>query len=207
MDLLPAPAETMMEDVVDAGTASRPLMGERATVDMPLLILVDDDAPLRCGLQRALERRGFQVCPADNLRAGAILAHSVKPDYAVIELRLEDGSGIELLMRLRELYPNVRVVILTNYGNIATAVAAVKAGAVDYLAKPAAADDVINALLATGTTLPPPPHNPMSPDRVRWEHIQRVFEQSSRNVSETARRLNMHRRSLHRILNRRAPWE
>ena len=115
MDLLPAPAETMMEDVVDAGTASRPLMGECATVDMPLLILVDDDAPLRCGLQRALERRGFQVCPADNLKAGAILAHSVKPDYAVIELRLDDGSGIELLLRLRELYPNVRVVILTNY--------------------------------------------------------------------------------------------
>ena len=206
MDLLPAPAETMMEDVVDAGTASRPLMGERATVDMPLLILVDDDAPLRCGLQRALERRGFQVCSADNLKAGAILAHSVKPDYAVIELRLEDGSGIELLQRLRERHPIVRVVILTSYGSIATAVAAVKAGAVDYLTKPANPDDVVNALLATGTS-PQPPPNPMSADRVRWEHIQCVFEQANRNVSEAARRLHMHRRSLHRILNRRAPWE
>ena len=135
------------------------------------------------------------------------LAHSIKPDYAVIDLRLEDGSGIELVKRLRELYPKVRVVILTGYGNIATAVAAVKAGAVDYLAKPADADDVINALLSTGPTLPPPPHNPMSADRVRWEHIQRVFEQCSRNVSETARRLNMHRRTLQRILNKRAPRE
>ena len=196
----------MMEDAPDAWTAGRLPMGERATADMPLLILVDDDAPLRRSLQRALERRGFQVHAVDSLKAGANLAHSVKPEYAVIELRLEDGSGIELLKRLRELYPKVRVVILTGYGNIATAVVAVKAGAVDYLAKPADADDVINALLATGTTLPPP-HNPMSPDRVRWEHIQRVFEQCSRNVSETARRLNMHRRSLHRILNRRAPWE
>jgi two-component system response regulator RegA len=197
----------MMEDAPDARSAARLPMSERATADMPLLILVDDDAPLRRSLQRALERRGFQVHAVDSLKAGANLAHSVKPQYAVVELRLEDGSGIELLMRLRELYPKVRVVILTGYGNIATAVAAVKAGAVDYLAKPADADDVINALLATGTTLPPPPHNPMSPDRVRWEHIQRVFEQCNRNVSETARLLNMHRRTLHRILNKRAPRE
>jgi two-component system response regulator RegA len=191
-------------DVLPAAAAvERPAAGEAA----PVLILVDDDAPLRRSLQRALERREFQVYSADSLKAGLNLAHSVKPDYAVVDLRLEDGSGIELVRRLRELHPKVRVVILTGYGNIATAVAAVKAGAVDYLAKPADADDVINALLATGSTLPPPPPNPMSADRVRWEHIQRVFEQCHRNVSETARRLNMHRRTLQRILNKRAPRE
>lgn len=197
----------MMEDGHDAPVAGLLPGGERVAGDLPSLILVDDDAPLRRSLQRALERRNFQVYAADSLKAGMNLAHSIKPDYAVIDLRLEDGSGIELVRRLRELYPKVRVVILTGYGNIATAVAAVKAGAVDYLAKPADADDVINALLATGSTLPPPPHNPMSADRVRWEHIQRVFEQCSRNVSETARRLNMHRRTLQRILNKRAPRE
>jgi two-component system response regulator RegA len=194
-----------MQDPLADRAASPLTVRKRAAADTPLLILVDDDAPHRHSLQRALERRGFQVCPADNLKAGTALAHSVKPEYAVIELRLEDGSGIELLQRLRELHPNVRMLIVTGYGNIATAVAAVKAGAADYLAKPAEADDVISALLATGTTLPP--HNPMSADRVRWEHIQFVFEQCNRNVSETARRLNMYRRTLHRILNRRAPWE
>ena len=196
----------MTEDAIEHASAA-PATSERAPGDAPILVLVDDDAPLRRSLQRAMERRGFQVYAADSLKTGMNLAHSIKPDYAVIDLRLEDGSGIELVKRLRELYPKVRVVILTGYGNIATAVAAVKAGAVDYLAKPADADDVINALLATGSTLPPPPHNPMSADRVRWEHIQRVFEQCHRNVSETARRLNMHRRTLQRILNKRAPRE
>jgi two-component system response regulator RegA len=191
-------------DALPAATERGAAGGEAAA---PVLVLVDDDAPLRRSLQRALERRDFQVYSADSLKAGLNLAHSVKPDYAVVDLRLEDGSGIELVKRLRELHPKVRVVILTGYGNIATAVAAVKAGAVDYLAKPADADDVINALLATGSTLPPPPPNPMSADRVRWEHIQRVFEQCHRNVSETARRLNMHRRTLQRILNKRAPRE
>jgi two-component system response regulator RegA len=170
-------------------------------------MLVDDDAPLRRSLQRAMERRGFRVFQAESLKSGISLAHTIKPDYAVIDLRLEDGSGIELVKKLRELHPQVRVVILTGYGNIATAVAAVKAGAIDYLAKPVDADDVIDALLATGSGLPPPPANPMSADRVRWEHIQRVFEQCNRNVSETARRLNMHRRTLQRILNKRAPRE
>jgi two-component system response regulator RegA len=197
----------MTEDAIDAASATALPAAERPPGEAPVLVLVDDDAPLRRSLQRAMERRGFQVYAAESLKTGMNLAHSVKPDYAVIDLRLEDGSGIELVKRLRELYPKVRVVILTGYGNIATAVAAVKAGAVDYLAKPADADDVINALLATGSTLPPPPHNPMSADRVRWEHIQRVFEQCNRNVSETARRLNMHRRTLQRILNKRAPRE
>ncbi|MCB1971812.1 MAG: ActR/PrrA/RegA family redox response regulator transcription factor [Geminicoccaceae bacterium] len=175
--------------------------------ERPLLLLVDDDAPLLRSLERAMDRRGFEVLTATGLKEGLNLAHSTKPDFAVIDLRLEDGSGIELVKRLRELHPQIKVVILTGYGNIATAVAAIKAGAMDYLAKPADADDVINALLANGSSLPPPPQNPMSADRVRWEHIQRVFEQCNRNVSETARRLNMHRRTLQRILNKRAPRE
>jgi two-component system, response regulator RegA len=190
-----------------AGAAPSATMEAGPAPEGATLLLVDDDAPLRRSLQRAMERRGFNVVAAESLKEGLSLAHSVKPDYAVIDLRLEDGSGIELVKRLRTLHPRVRIVILTGYGNIATAVAAVKAGAIDYLAKPADADDVIRALLSTGGSLPPPPENPMSADRVRWEHIQRVFEQCNRNVSETARRLNMHRRTLQRILNKRAPRE
>jgi two-component system response regulator RegA len=171
------------------------------------MLLIDDDEPLRNSLQRAMERRGFLVYAGGSLKDGFNLAHSVRPKYAVVDLRLEDGSGIDLVKRLRELHQNIRIVILTGYGNIATAVSAVKAGAIDYLAKPADADDVVNALVSNGNGLPPPPTNPMSADRVRWEHIQRVFEQCDRNVSETARRLNMHRRTLQRILNKRAPRE
>ncbi|GBD44680.1 Photosynthetic apparatus regulatory protein RegA [bacterium HR40] len=173
----------------------------------PDLLLIDDDAPLRRTMERALARRGFRVHAVPGLREAIAMAHQVKPDFAVVDLRLEDGSGLELVRKLREIQPRIRIVILTGYGNIATAVAAIKSGAVDYLAKPADADDVVKALLATGSTLPPPPCNPMSADRVRWEHIQRVFEQCGRNVSETARRLNMHRRTLQRILNKRAPRE
>ena len=196
--------------MVDDSTSSRGT-APSTTVDTPAagevgsLLLVDDDAPLRRSLQRALERRGFGVVAAESVKEGMALAGSIRPDYAVVDLRLEDGSGIDLVRRLRDLHPRVRIVILTGYGNIATAVAAIKAGAVDYLAKPADADDVIKALVSTGGSLPPPPENPMSADRVRWEHIQRVYEMCDRNVSETARRLNMHRRTLQRILAKRAP--
>jgi two-component system response regulator RegA len=171
------------------------------------LLLVDDDAPLRRSLTRALERRGFAVLPAEGLAEGKMLARDNRPEFAVLDMRLTEGSGLELLKTLRELRPDIRIVIVTGYGNIATAVAAIKAGAADYLAKPVDADDVVAALLRTGPGLPPPRENPMSADRVRWEHIQRVFEQCNRNVSETARRLNMHRRTLQRILNKRAPRE
>jgi two-component system response regulator RegA len=171
------------------------------------LLLVDDDAPLRRSMARALERRGFQVLPAEGVAEARALAREHRPDFAVLDMRLTEGSGLDLVRTLRELRPETRIVIVTGYGNIATAVAAIKAGAVDYLAKPADADDVANALLKSGQGLPPPRENPMSADRVRWEHIQRVFEQCNRNVSETARRLNMHRRTLQRILNKRAPRE
>jgi two-component system response regulator RegA len=171
------------------------------------LLLVDDDAPLRRSMARALERRGFQVLPAEGVAEARALAREHRPEFAVLDMRLAEGSGLDLVRTLRELRPETRIVIVTGYGNIATAVAAIKAGAVDYLAKPVDADDVANALLKSGHALPPPRENPMSADRVRWEHIQRVFEQCNRNVSETARRLNMHRRTLQRILNKRAPRE
>jgi two-component system response regulator RegA len=171
------------------------------------LLLVDDDAPLRRSMTRALERRGFNVLAAEGLAEAREHARLHRPEFAVLDMRLAEGSGLDLVHTLRSLRPDVRIVIVTGYGNIATAVAAIKAGAVDYLAKPVDADDVANSLLRSGQGLPPPPDNPMSADRVRWEHIQRVFEQCNRNVSETARRLNMHRRTLQRILNKRAPRE
>jgi two-component system, response regulator RegA len=169
------------------------------------LLIVDDDAPLCQRLARAMERRGFIVTAADSVAAGVEAATRAAPAFAVVDLRLLDGSGLDIVKELRKARPSARVVILTGYGNIATAVAAVKVGALDYLPKPADADAVEAALLATEATLPPPPADPMSADRVRWEHIQRVFEQCDRNVSETARRLKMHRRTLQRILGKHAP--
>ncbi len=169
------------------------------------LLLVDDDAPFRQRLAVAMERRGFDVTAADSVAAGIAEAKARRPAYAVIDLRLGDGSGIEVVSALHEARADARVVVLTGYGNIATAVAAVKMGAIDSLSKPADADAVEAALLQNEGKLPPPPEQPMTADRVRWEHIQRVFEQCDRNVSETARRLRMHRRTLQRILNKYAP--
>ncbi len=168
------------------------------------LLIVDDDEPFRRRLAKAMERRGFAVVAVDGVRSGLEAVRAAPPAHAVLDLRLLDGSGLDLVGALREARPDMRIVILTGYGNIATAVAAVKAGAVDYLAKPADADDVEAALLTEGEK-PTPPERPMSADRVRWEHIQRVYELCDRNVSETARRLNMHRRTLQRILAKRSP--
>jgi two-component system response regulator RegA len=177
-----------------------------ATASEQTLLIVDDDEPLRTRLARALEKRGFVVATADSVAAGKSHAAGSPPAFAVVDLRLGDGSGLDVVQALRAARPDVRVVVLTGYGNIATAVAAVKAGAVDYLPKPADADAIEAALMARGAqTMAPPPENPMSADRVRWEHIQRVFEQCDRNVSETARRLRMHRRTLQRILAKHAP--
>jgi two-component system response regulator RegA len=171
------------------------------------LLIVDDDPPLRRRLAQAMEARGFQVTTADSVATGVAAASVTPPAYAVVDLRLGDGSGIDVVAALQRAKPDARIVVLTGYGNIATAVAAVKAGAIDYLPKPADADQIEAALLSRGQSLPPPPENPMSADRVRWEHIQRVYEQCDRNVSETARRLNMHRRTLQRILSKYAPKE
>ena len=171
------------------------------------LLIVDDDSLFRDRLVRAMEMRGFAVTSAESVREGIAIAKASPPAYAVLDLRLDGGSGLDIVKAIRSVRPDSRIVILTGYGNIATAVAAVKAGAVDYLAKPADADAIDAALMALDGALPPPPDQPMSADRVRWEHIQRVFEQCDRNVSETARRLNMHRRTLQRILSKRAPRE
>jgi two-component system response regulator RegA len=170
------------------------------------LLLLDDDAALRTRLGRALDSRGFQTIQVESVADALTAVAAAPPAFAVLDMRLIDGSGLRVVDALRENRPDARIVMLTGYGNIATAVAAVKAGAVDYLSKPADADDVVNALMAADNGgLPPPPENPMSADRVRWEHIQRVYELCSNNVSETARRLNMHRRTLQRILSKRAP--
>jgi two-component system response regulator RegA len=166
---------------------------------------VDDDKAFLTRLERAMVRRGFDVRTADNVADGLKAVEASPPAFAVVDLRLEDGNGLEIVSALHLRRAEARAVVLTGYGNIATAVTAVKLGAVDYLSKPADADDVINALLALGATRAVPPENPMSADRVRWEHIQRVYELCERNVSETARRLNMHRRTLQRILAKRAP--
>jgi len=171
------------------------------------LLIVDDDEPFRARLARAMERRGYEVTSADSVESGILAARATLPAFAVVDLRLGEGSGLDVVKALREARADVRVVVLTGYGNIATAVAAVKSGAVDYLPKPADADQIEAALELHCKPLPPPPENPMTADRVRWEHIQRVFEQCGRNVSETARRLNMHRRTLQRILGKYAPRE
>ncbi len=169
------------------------------------LLLVDDDEPFLRRLAKAMEKRGFSVETAGSVVAGKAIATARPAAYAVIDLRLEDGNGLDVVEVLREKRPDARIVVLTGYGAIATAVAAVKIGATDYLSKPADANAIVQALLTTGSDLPPPPENPMSADRVRWEHIQRVYELCDRNVSETARRLNMHRRTLQRILAKRSP--
>jgi two-component system response regulator RegA len=170
------------------------------------LLIVDDDRAFLARLARAMEARGFEVEQAASVEDSLSSLKRRPPAFAVVDMRLDDGHGIDVIAALKDVRPEARAVVLTGYGNIATAVTAVKLGAVDYLAKPADADDVYNALVAAATDkAPPPPENPMSADRVRWEHIQRVYELCNRNVSETARRLNMHRRTLQRILAKRAP--
>ncbi len=169
------------------------------------LLLVDDDQPFLLRLARAMEKRGFEVRTAATVGDAVALAAEAPPAYAVVDMRLDDGNGLDAVPVLRNLRDDMRVIMLTGYGNITTAVAAVKAGAVDYLTKPTDADSIEAALLATGESKPTPPEHLMSADRVRWEHIQRVYELCDRNVSETARRLNMHRRTLQRILAKHSP--
>lgn len=169
------------------------------------LLLVDDDAPFVRRLGRALESRGFSVEIAETVSEGLAKVEAAPPKYAVVDMRLGDGNGLDVIEAIRQRRSDTRMIVLTGYGNIATAVNAVKLGAIDYLAKPADADDVYAALTRQPGEKAEPPENPMSADRVRWEHIQRVYEMCERNVSETARRLNMHRRTLQRILAKRAP--
>ena len=169
------------------------------------LLIVEDDKSFLQRLARAMEGRGFTVTTAESVADGLTQLETTSPAFAVVDMRLEDGNGLDVISALKRRRPDARAIILTGYGNIATAVNAVKLGAVDYLSKPADADDVVRALLALEGRRAEPPENPMSADRVRWEHIQRIYELCGRNVSETARRLNMHRRTLQRILAKRAP--
>src|SRR5712675_949908 len=185
---------SMTEVIVPA-----PIPGERS------LLIVEDDKSFLTRLARAMEARGFTVATAESVADGLLQVEKSPPFYAVVDMRLGDGNGLDVISALKKRRPEAHGVVLTGYGNIATAVNAVKLGAIDYLAKPADADDVVNALLAIEGRGAEPPENPMSADRVRWEHIQRVYELCNRNVSETARRLNMHRRTLQRILAKRAP--
>ena len=169
------------------------------------LLIVDDNNPFRERLARAMEKKGFVVTQAESVKKGIDSLKITKPAFAVIDLRLNDGNGLEVVKEIQSLNNNSRIIMLTGYGNIPTAVAAIKHGAIDYLAKPADADDVEKALLADPKSKAQPPENPMTADRVKWEHIHRVFELCNRNVSETARRLRMHRRTLQRILSKRSP--
>jgi two-component system response regulator RegA len=180
----------------------------RSTAPIPnerTLLIVEDDKSFLQRLAKALESRGFIVATAESVAEGLAKVEQSAPAFAVVDMRLADGNGLDVISALKRRRPEARGIILTGYGNIATAVNAVKLGAVDYLAKPVDADDVVAALLAIENRKIEPPENPMSADRVRWEHIQRIYEMCERNVSETARRLNMHRRTLQRILAKRAP--
>lgn len=191
-----------MQANADPATEQEPSGGADGTDNS--LLIVDDDRAFVQRLGRAMEARGYGVTVAESVREGLDVVERAPPAFAVVDMRLGDGSGLDVISALKARRPDARGIVLTGYGNIATAVTAVKLGAVDYLAKPADADEIHNALIA-GDHKPEPPENPMSADRVRWEHIQRVYELCGRNVSETARRLSMHRRTLQRILAKRAP--
>ncbi|MDC7786073.1 ActR/PrrA/RegA family redox response regulator transcription factor [Rhodoplanes sp. TEM] len=185
-------------------TSSSALSGSAPAGERSLLIVEDDKSFLQ-RLARAMESRGFTVTTAETVADGLQQVERQPPAFAVVDMRLGDGNGLDVISALKKRRPDARGIVLTGYGNIATAVTAVKLGAFDYMSKPADADEVAAALLAGDGKKPEPPENPMSADRVRWEHIQRVYELCGRNVSETARRLNMHRRTLQRILAKRAP--
>jgi two-component system response regulator RegA len=190
-----------MNDLIKTADVSSELAG----FEDRSLLLADDDRPFLTRLTRAMEGRGFQVTAVDSVAEGLATIRRTAPAFAVVDMRLGDGNGLDIISELKALRPDSRGIILTGYGNIATAVTAVKLGAFDYLAKPADADEIYNALMAIQHDKAELPENPMSADRVRWEHIQRIYELCGRNVSETARRLNMHRRTLQRILAKRAP--
>ena len=183
----------------------QPTLQNLSDFDNKSLLICDDDNPFRERLARAMEKKGFEVIQAEGVKKGIDAVKSKKPAFAVVDLRLNDGSGLEVVREIQNSNENSRIVMLTGYGNIPTAVSAIKQGAIDYMSKPADADDVEKALLADPNKKAEPPENPMSADRVKWEHIHRVFELCNRNVSETARRLKMHRRTLQRILSKRSP--
>ena len=171
------------------------------------LIIIDDDHPFRERLAKSMKKKAFNVESFSDTKKSIQRINEKNFDYAIVDMRLEDGSGLELIKLIKNNNPKTKPLLLTGYGNIATAVAAIKFGAIDYLPKPAEIDQIYEALTSSKDILPLSPEYPMTANRVRWEHIHRVFVQCNRNVSETARRLRMHRRTLQRILNKHAPKE
>jgi two-component system response regulator RegA len=196
--------DNLAVDIESLAPASDDFLSLDSDMEKTLLI-VDEDKPFCLRLTRAMESRGFTVSAATSVAEGLSAIALGAPAFAVIDLRLSDGNGLDIMSELKARRPDTRAIIVTGYGNIVTAVTAVKLGAFDYITKPADADEIYNALMATQHDKAALPENPMSADRVRWEHIQRIFELCGRNVSETARRLRMHRRTLQRILGKRAP--
>jgi len=166
------------------------------------VLLVEDDEALRVRLAAAMQKRGFNTMCASSVSEGLKTISATVPDYAIIDLRLEDGSGLEVVEALEQQHPDARAIILTGYGNIPTAVAAARIGAIDYIAKPATADEIVDTLMAPKGAHPPPPTDPISPQEAQLEHIVQVYYEAGENVSETARLLQMHRRTLQRILRR-----
>lgn len=172
--------------------------------DRPTLLLVDDDTTFATVLADAFERRGYAVRVAHNVADGLQAAHADSPEYAVVDLKMPGPSGLELVALLKQLDENTRIVVLTGYASIATAVEAIKLGAVHYLAKPADADEILAAFgRVEGDRGMPVENKPLSVARLEWEHIQKVLGECGGNISETARRLGMHRRTLQRKLAKR----
>ncbi|WP_087464366.1 response regulator transcription factor [Oleiphilus messinensis] len=168
------------------------------------MLVVDDDDVLRSVLCRAMQKRGFNIATAGNVEQAIVIASQNKIDFALVDLKLPDASGLQLIERLRGLKPNLAIVMLTGYASVTTAVEAVKLGAVHYLAKPATVDDILKAFTLTcGNSEVEIQHQPASVNRVEWEHIQKVLHEHEGNISATARALNMHRRTLQRKLAKR----
>ena len=172
--------------------------------DKPNLLLVDDDETFCSVLKPALEKRDFQVSVANDVKTGISLAEQTEPEYAVIDLRIGHDSGLEMVKKLISLDDNTQIVMLTGFASIATAVEAIKLGAIHYLTKPANADEIVNALYKNeGDSSVAINQNPLSVKRLEWEHLQKVLMQHEGNISAAARALNMHRRTLQRKLDKR----
>lgn len=170
--------------------------------DIKSLLIVEDDDALRDRLIRSMEKRGFDVVSASGVAEAFAAIETDLPDYAVIDLRLIDGSGLDVMHELETRRPDVRAIVLTGYGDIPTAVSAARLGAIDYIAKPATADEIVDALMAPKGSHAPAPANPTLPEQARLDHIEQVFHGVGDNISQAARLLNMHRRTLQRILQR-----
>lgn len=176
------------------------------STDKPIVLVVDDDATFLSVLARSLTRRGYQVSTAQSLADGLKTAAEIQPRYAVIDLKIDQDSGLHLIQQLHDDFPGLCIVMLTGYASVATAVEAIKLGATHYLCKPASVDDIITAFTAeSGNADVELREQPTSVDRLEWEHIQKVLQDHDNNISATARALGMHRRTLQRKLNKYPP--